>query len=107
MQILPCFSLNEFKSSYCEVLPALSSIFSLFDHHLHLHHHPVLVAKFRSSSMVTVLRFVKIADLGKLRMVCLPKMKNEKHATKTARKIGLPADEHVMFGTCRRHQELN
>jgi hypothetical protein len=38
--------------------PRLSCISSLFDHHLHLRHHPVLVAKFRSSSMVTILMFV-------------------------------------------------
>jgi hypothetical protein len=87
--------------------PMLSCIFSLFDHHLHLHHHPVLVAKFRSSSLVTVLRFVKIAVLGKLHMVCFPKMTNEKHTIETACKISLPDDEHMMFETCRRHQELN
>jgi hypothetical protein len=40
-------------------------------------------------------------------MVCFPKMKNEKHTIKTACKIGLPDDEHMMFETCRRHQELN
>jgi hypothetical protein len=34
--------------------------------------------------------------------------KNEKwkNAIKTACKIGLPDDEHMMFETCRRHQAL-
>ena len=87
--------------------PRLSCIFSSFEHHLHLHHHPVLIVKFISSSVVTVLRSVKITDLGKLHMVRFQKMKNEKHAIKTACKIGLRDDEHMMFETRRRHQELN
>jgi len=31
----------------------------------------------------------------------------EKHTIKTAYTNGLPGDEHIMFETCRRHQELN
>jgi hypothetical protein len=31
----------------------------------------------------------------------------EKHAKKTACTNGLPDEEHMMFETCRRHEEFN
>jgi len=44
--------------------------------------------------MVTVLRFVKIADLGKTIYGMF--YKNEKYTIKSACKIGLPDDEHMI-----------
>ena len=32
---------------------------------------------------------------------------HEKHTIKTACTNGLPDDKHMMFETCRRHEELN
>jgi hypothetical protein len=47
-------------------------------------------------------RYKDILPLAKLL-----KQMHEKHTTKTVRLNGLPDDEHMMFKTCRRHEEMN